>query len=224
MSALDIFGWVSSGLIIFSLMQARVLRFRVLNLTGAALATVVNALLGVWPFAAMNLAITVIDIYWIWRLGRERHDEEVYDVVEVGVGDAYLRHALRVHSEDVSATYPGFPLAEIAGTADSSPAEGAAAADADRSAFLVLRGDETVGMVVVRDAGAGVGEVELDYVTERFRDFTPGEFVYRRSGVFADRGFSRLVVDASPSSSDYFERVGFERVGERWERPIDAAA
>ena len=224
MSALDIFGWVSSGLIIFSLMQARVLRFRVLNLTGAALATVVNALLGVWPFAAMNLAITVIDIYWIWRLGRERHDEEVYDVVEVGVDDAYLRHALRVHSEDVRATYPGFPLAEIAGTADSPPAKGAAAPDADRSAFLVLRGDETVGMVVVRDAGAGVGEVELDYVTERFRDFTPGEFVYRRSGVFSDRGFSRLVVDAAPGSADYFERVGFERVGQRWEREIDVAA
>jgi len=224
MSALDIFGWVSSGLIIFSLMQARVLRFRVLNLTGAALATVVNALLGVWPFAAMNLAITVIDIYWIWRLGRERHDEEVYDVVEVGVGDAYLRHTLRVHAEDVSATYPRFPLTEIAGTADSSPAEGAAAADADRSAFLILRGDETVGMVVVRDAGAGVAEVELDYVTERFRDFTPGEFVYRRSGVFADRGFSRLVVDASTSSSEHFGRVGFERVGQRWEREIDAAA
>ncbi len=222
MSALDIFGWVSSGLIIFSLMQARVLRFRVLNLAGAALATVVNALLGVWPFAAMNFVITVIDIYWIWRLGRERHNEAIYDVVEVGVDDAYLRHTLRVHSEDVSATYPRFPLAEIAGTADSPPA--AAGTDTERSAFLVLRGDETVGMVVVRDAGAGVGEVELDYVTERFRDFTPGEFVYRRSGVFADRGFSRLVVDASPSSSDYFERVGFARVGQRWERPIDAAA
>ena len=222
MSALDIFGWVSSGLIIFSLMQARVLRFRVLNLAGAALATAVNALLGVWPFAAMNLVITVIDIYWIWRLGRERHSEAIYDVVEVGVHDAYLRHALRVHSEDVSATYPEFPLAEIAGTADSPPA--AVGTDTERSAFLVLRGDETVGMVVVRDAGAGVGEVELDYVTERFRDFTPGEFVYRRSGVFADRGFSRLVVDASQGSSDYFERVGFARVGQRWERPIDAAA
>ncbi len=216
MSTLDIFGWVSSGLIIVSLMQARVLRFRVLNLTGAALATVVNALLGVWPFAAMNLVITVIDVYWIFRLTRERHDEDVYDVVEVGRQDAYLRHVLRIHAEDLAATHPEFQVAQArdAGTDEV----------ADRSAFLVLRGDETVGMVLVRDAGHGVGEVELDYVTGRFRDFTPGEFVYRRSGVFAERGFTRLVAADVPGSRSYYSRVGFHKVDGRWERAVEPAA
>ena len=216
MSPLDIFGWVSSGLIIVSLMQARVLRFRVLNLTGAALATIVNAILGVWPFAAMNLVITVIDVYWIFRLTRERHDEAVYDVVEVGVQDAYLRHLLRIHADDVAATHPEFHAAEAGGLS--------AAEAVDRSAFLVLRGDETAGMVLVRDAGLGVAEVELDYVTERFRDFTPGEFVYRRSGVFAERGVTRLVAADVPGSRDYFSRVGFHRVEGRWERRVESAA
>lgn len=216
MSPLDIFGWVSSGLIIVSLMQARVLRFRVLNLTGAALATIVNAMLGVWPFAAMNLVITVIDVYWILRLTRERHDEHVYDVVEVGVQDAYLRHVLRVNAQDVAATHPEFDVAEVG---DMGSAE-----LGDRSAFLVLRGDETVGMVLVRDAGQGVAEVELDYVTERFRDFTPGEFVYRRSGVFAERGFTRLVAADVPGSRGYYSRVGFQKVQGHWERAVEPAA
>jgi hypothetical protein len=220
MSGLDVVGWISSILVVLSLMQARVLRFRWMNLVGAAMATVVNALLGIWPFAAMNGVIAVIDVYWIWRLTRERHDEAVYEVVEVGVADAYLRHVLGVHAQDVAATHPRFSLAGIAEASAAPPSEGGV----QRSAFLVLRGDETVGMVLVRDAGSGVGEVELDYVTERFRDFTPGEFVYRKSGVFADKGFTTLVADAGPGTSDHYGRVGFQRVGDRWERPVQSAA
>jgi hypothetical protein len=220
MSGLDVVGWVSSILVVLSLMQARVLRFRWMNLVGAAMATVVNALLGIWPFAAMNGVIAVIDVYWIWRLTRERHDEAVYEVVEVGVADAYLRHVLGVHAHDVAATHPRFSLDGLPGPATAPAPDGGT----QRSAFLVLRGDETVGMVLVRDAGSGVGEVELDYVTERFRDFTPGEFVYRKSGVFADKGFTTLVADAGPGTSDHYGRVGFQRVGDRWERPVHAAA
>jgi hypothetical protein len=219
MSALDIFGWVSSILVVWSLMQARVLRFRVMNLAGASMATVVNAMLGIWPFAAMNGVIAVIDVYWIWRLTRERHDADVYDVVEVGIDDAYLLHVLRVNAEDVAATHPGFAMAQVVQAAGADPS-----VDSGRSAFLVLRGDETVGMVLVRDAGAGVGQVELDYVTERFRDFTPGEFVYRRSGVFAGKGFTKLVVDAEPGTSDYYQRIGFQRVEGQWVHAVESAA
>ena len=64
----------------------------------------------------------------------------------------------------------------------------------------------------MRDAGDGVAQVELDYVTPRFRDFTPGEFVYRRSGLFRDRGFRRVV---SPRMvTPYYDRVGFRRDGD----------
>ncbi len=214
MSAVQWFGWLSSALIIVSLMQARVLRFRLLNLAGAALATVVNALLGVWPFAAMNAVITVIDVYWVWRLSRERHDAAVYEVVQVGVQDAYLGHVLAVHAKDVAATHPqwrGLP---------NHPG----AAEPGRSAFLVLHGDETVGVVLVADAGSGVGRVEVDYVTPRFRDFTPGEFVYRRSGVFAGLGFTELIADPPPTEQAYFARVGFRPTNGHWQRSVEHSA
>ncbi|MCU0300183.1 MAG: hypothetical protein MUF35_01085 [Candidatus Nanopelagicales bacterium] len=204
MSLLDLTGWISSALVVWSLMLSSVWRFRWMNLAGAALATVVNALLGIWPFAVMNGVIAVIDVYWIWRLGRERHDEAAYQVVEVDPEDAYLQHLLATKRADVAATHPGFR-----GIRPGS------------SAHLVLRGDETVGMVVVSDAGEGVGSVDLDYVSARFRDFTPGEFVYRRSGIFADRGFTRLRAVDSPAARDYYQRVGFRQVGDHWERPVE---
>ena len=79
---------------------------------------------------------------------------------------------------------------------------------------------------MVRSAGDGVGRVDLDYVTPRYRDFTPGEFVYRDSGVFASHGFRRLVVGGSPATEAraYLERVGFRPTADGWEREVPTAA
>jgi hypothetical protein len=207
---LEVFGWVGSILVVWSLTQARVLRFRWMNLAGAVVATAYNAVVGVWPFAAMNGAIAVIDVYWLLRLYREAHDDAVYQVVEVAPDDAWLRHLLHVHAEDVGRSFPGF-------RADDDPT--------GRTAFLVARGDETVGVVIVRDGGDGEARVELDWVTPRFRDFTPGEFVHRSHDLFAGRGFRRVVVvGAAARQHEYLERVGFRPDGDRWVREVATPA
>ncbi len=195
-TVLELIGWVSSGLIVLSLAQARVLRFRWMNLGGAVLAVGYNTVLGIWPFAAMNAVIAAIDAYWIARLRRERHDPTAYSVVEVRPTDAYLGHMIGVHLRDIRAFQPSY----------APPTDG----DGRRWAFLVQRDAETVGAVVVRDAGDGAGVVELDYVTPRFRDFTPGEFVYERSGVFAAHGLRRLVAEPELArQTAYLGKVGF---------------
>jgi hypothetical protein len=199
MSWLDVLGWAGSALLVYSLLQARVLRFRVLNTVGCVVLIVFNALLGVWPMVGMNLVLAGINLWFIRKLLRDRHDLSAYDVLEVGLTDAYLRHFLKVHADDIRTFFPEQTW--------SQPADG-------RSAFLVERGDETVGVVIVCDSGGGVAQVELDYVTQRFRDFTPGEFVYRRSGLFRDRGFTRVVAPAA-MVSPYYDSVGFRRDGDR---------
>jgi hypothetical protein len=81
-----------------------------------------------------------------------------------------------------------------------------------------------VGVVLVSDEGDGVGRVDLDWVTPRFRDFTPGEFVYRRSGVFAAHGLRRLVTRPVHADREYLRRVGFRPAGDAWERDVEPAA
>jgi hypothetical protein len=197
-SWLDVLGWAGSALLVYSLLQARVLRFRVLNLVACVVLVIFNAALGIWPMVAMNIALAGINIWFVRRLLAERHDDTAYRVLEVGAGDTYLRHVLTVHDEDIRRFFPAFTGTGVT---------------ADRSAFLVLHGDETVGVVLLRDAGDGVAQVELDYVTPRFRDFTPGEFVYRRSGMFRDRGFRRVL--APPGMvAPYYDRVGFHQSAE----------
>lgn len=197
MSWLDALGWAGSALLVYSLLQARVLRFRILNLAACLVLVVFNASLQIWPMVAMNVVLSLINLYFIQKLLLERHDPATYAVIEVDPDDAYLRHVLEVHEHDIRRFFPHLRWSE--------EPEG-------RSAFLVQRGDETVGMVLVRDAGGGVAQVEVDYVTQRFRDFSPGEFVYRRSGLFLEHGFRRVLTPPG-MVNPYYEQLGFTRDG-----------
>ncbi|MGB7819181.1 MAG: hypothetical protein WBL35_10700 [Ornithinibacter sp.] len=201
MTWVDAIGWFGSALLIFSLLQARILRLRILNTVACVILVVFNALVGVWPMVAMNIVLAAINLYFITTMLRERSDDEAYSVLEVPEHDTYLQHFLRVHHSDITRFFPGF----VAG--------------ADRSAFLIQHGDETAGAIVVRDTGDGVAQVDLDYVTPRFRDFAPGEFVFRRSGLFRDRGFRRVLTTPG-MVAPYYGRLGFVSEGDRFRLDI----
>lgn len=208
MSWIDAVGWAGSALLIFSLLQARVLRLRILNTIACVVLVFFNAVIEVWPMVAMNVVLALINLYFIAKLVRERHDEAVYAVIEVEEDDSYFAHFVRTHLAEIGAYFPRF-LPEVA------DAEGAITAREDRTAYLIAQGDETVGVVVMRDAGDGVAQIELDYVTPKYRDFTPGEFVFRKSGLFTDRGFS--TVRTPPGMvAPYYERLGFRPEGHSW--------
>jgi hypothetical protein len=193
---LDLVGWMGSALLVFSLMQARVLRFRVLNLAACLILTGFNAMLGIWPMVAMNIVLSAINIWFISRLVRDRHDEAAFTVLPVASDDAYLHHFLKVHAADITRFHPSY--AEVA---------------VDDLAWIVLRGDETVGAVVIRREG-DVARVQLDYVTPRFRDFSPGEFVWRGAPALRERGFRRVVTPPDMVGA-YYDRLDqdFRREG-----------
>ena len=197
---LDILGWGGSALLVYSLLQASVLRLRVLNAIACVLLIVFNAMLEVWPMVGMNTVTAGINVWMITKLLRERGDESVYEVVAVGPDESYLRHFLKVQGKDIARHFPQFDAADLR---------------TGRSAYLVERGNETVGVVVVRDAGDGVAQVELDYVTPRFRDFSPGEFVYRSSGLFRGKGIRRIVTPPG-MVNPYYARLGFREEGDHW--------
>jgi len=69
--------------------------------------------------------------------------------------------------------------------------------------------------VLLREDG-DTANVLLDFVTPRYRDFSPGEFVWRRSGLLADRGIRRIVTPPSMVNA-YYDQLGFQRVGTSWQ-------
>ncbi|MFC3689523.1 hypothetical protein [Aquipuribacter hungaricus] len=212
---LDALGWVGSAVLVLSLTLSNVLRFRALNLLASLVLTVFNAALGVWPMVAMNAAIVGINGFHLVRLLRTRDDARTYEVVAVDPRSEYLAHLLRVHAADVERHNPGFDLGEVLAREEPGGCRVAA--------FLVLRGDETVGVVVLCDGGDGVARVELDYVTARFRDLSVGTFVYRGDGRLAQLGVHRLLAGRRMADREhYFTRVGFRPEGDELVRDVRA--
>lgn len=193
MGWLDAIGWLGSALLVYSVMQARVLRFRVLNLAACVVLTGYNAALEIWPMVAMNIALLLINLWHIRTLVTTRHDTDSYAVLEVGCQDAYLQHVLQVHAADIAKFQP-----------DLEPMSGT---DPNTRAFIVQRDDETVGVVLVRIDGEQA-LVLLDYVTPRYRDFSPGQFVWRNSTVLADHGVTTVITSPTMIGA-YYARLGF---------------
>ncbi|WP_344211668.1 hypothetical protein [Kribbella sancticallisti] len=196
MDLLSIIGWGGSALVVVSLLQTRILRLRLLNLVGCVVLVGFNLAIPVWPMVGMNAVLAVINVVQLWRLLRHRHDDAEYAVLEVNSTDAYLGHVLTAHHKDISKFNPGF-------TSAASP-----------YAFLVQHGERTVGVVLAHDAGEGRAQIDLDYVLPEYRDFTPGEFVYRRSDVFTDHGFHQVMAPPRMrDSTPYLTKLGFHRDG-----------
>ena len=192
---LNLFGWAGSALLIVSLLQTRVLRFRILNLAASLSLVLFNALLEVWPMVGMNIATSTINLWFITRWCATVTTRRPSTCCR-SPQDAYFQHFLALHAADISRFHPGY-----------------AGLEPDDLAFQILKGDETVGVVLIRRDG-DQARVQLDYVTPRFRDFSPGEFVWRRAPRLRERGFRRVITPPD-MVAPYYDRLDqdFRREG-----------
>src|SRR5215213_9047841 len=88
MLAVEVLGWVGSALLVYSVLQTRILRLRLFNGVASALLVVFNAVIAVWPMVALNVTLTAINVFYIVRLARGRHDPQTFEVVEISANEA----------------------------------------------------------------------------------------------------------------------------------------
>jgi hypothetical protein len=62
-SWLDVLGWSGSALLVWSMTHSDSRRLRRMNLVACVVLAVYNGLLHVWPMAALNVALTVINAW-----------------------------------------------------------------------------------------------------------------------------------------------------------------
>lgn len=196
----EIIGWLGTGLVVVSMAQQRITRLRLINLAGSAILVGYNLWLGAWPMVALNVALSLIQIYHLNLLFRSRHDEAAYSVVAADPADEVVAHVIAQHGAEIRSFHPGF----------RSPTDSSVA-------FLVLRADEILGLVLAR-VEDGTAILDVDYVTPTYRDFTPGEFVFSRSGIWQDLGVRTIRTGAG--GPDYYSNLGFERRDGAWELPV----
>src|SRR5215211_2019558 len=140
MTWLDALGWAGSALLLYSVLQTRILRFRIFNGIASVLLVVFNASIAVWPMVGLNVVLTAINAFYIVKLMQGRHDPRSCSVVEVDHADGYVQYILRTFDNDIRHLNPEFSSANAGGS---------------EFGFLILTGAETVGVVLARDAGEG---------------------------------------------------------------------
>ena len=200
----ELIGYAGSALIVVSLMMRSVLRLRWINLAGALVFAVYGALIAAPPVWVVNGAIVVIDIYHLAQLKRDRR--HAFEMLEVDRDSRYLARFLEVHRESIGRFQPQFDGIR-----------------ATHRVFLVLRDLVPVGVLAVRpDSDTADGAiVDLDYVIPGYRDLRPGTFLFRRGTIRAVLGVTRLVTEpGAPAHKRYLVKMGFRRVGDRYERGV----
>ena len=199
----EIIGWIGSGIVVISMLQQRITRLRLVNLIGCIVSVVYSVAIGAWPLAGLNAALSVIQIYHLAKLWGTRHDTSSYRAVEVEASSEIVAHVLSEHAEEIRTFFPSFR--------DPS---------GSTSAFLVMHGDTVAGLMLATQNG-DVADLDVDFVIPAYRDLTPGEFVFRRSSMWQDKGVR--TVRAAVGGPDYYERMGFSRAGDRYELELAAA-
>jgi hypothetical protein len=104
--AVEILGWVGSALLVYSVLQTRILRLRLFNGVASALLVIFNAAIAVWPMVALNVTLTAINVFYIVRLLPGRHDPQTFEVVQISPSEAYLKHLLHDFDADNSTLQP----------------------------------------------------------------------------------------------------------------------
>lgn len=74
---LAVVGWGGSALLVISILQSDLTRLRILNLASCVILVGYNAAIAVWPMAAMNAALLVINAVHLVRARRSRSADAV---------------------------------------------------------------------------------------------------------------------------------------------------
>ena len=127
MNFLDLFGYVSSIVILISLTMSSIMKLRVINMTGSILFTIYGLMLHSVPTAFLNFGIVVINLYYLAKLYKKK---EVFKLVEVSEDSELLEHFYSNNSKE---------LTELFG--DNLHEQG-------QKVFFMLRNNHTAGILV----------------------------------------------------------------------------
>ncbi|HMM12377.1 MAG TPA: hypothetical protein PKE03_09825 [Bacteroidales bacterium] len=192
-SPLEWLGYAASVVVAVSLALSSVVRFRIINLIGAAMFSAYGFIIGAYPVGVMNGLIVLLDLYYLVKIFGAK---EVFEVLEIQSDSRYLQRFLQFHQQDIKRFFPNYHFDPLG----------------DKVSFFVLRNMEVAGVFAGNPDGKGGLKVNIDYVIPRFRDFKNGRFVYGHlGGRLAQIGIKSITSRPSAKPHEkYLRRMGFE--------------
>lgn len=188
------FGYISSFIILISLICSSILKLRWINLIGAILFAIYGFLLGSIPVVFMNIGIAIIDIYYIIKIYSVK---EHFQLLELNPTSNYFSHYIEFFKTDIK---------KIFGKSDFKISE-------DVIGFYILKNMATTGIFIASKRDNDSLNIELDYVTTEYRDFKIGKFIFKQNkNFFIEHGYTKLYTVSNTSSHiKYLIKMGFKK-------------
>ena len=190
MNFLDLFGYLSSFVILVSLTMNSIIKLRWINLVGAALFTIYGVMLKSVPTAFLNFGIVIIDIYYLFKIYSKKED---FKLVEVSEDSELLEHFYKNNSKE---------LLEYFGDSKIG---------SDEKVFFMLRNNYTAGILIGTEEKETL-KIKVDFVTEKYRDFKLGSYFFNENTEeLKKRGYKKVYSKAlHEKHKEYLEKIGFK--------------
>jgi len=188
----ELIGYAGSILVAISLMMKSLVRLRTINMIGAGVFIIYGLLIGAIPVVFLNGLILCVNVYNLWRMGRQK---DYFTLMEVRAESTYLNHFLDFYRKEILEFVPTYLFKTRS----------------DQLVLFVLRNMMPVGVLIVKPEDDSAS-IFLDFVIPGYRDFRAGKFLFEQSSdFFRQRGIQRLLSDpGNPRHETYLKRMGFQ--------------
>ena len=185
---LEIFGYIGSFLVVFSMLMSSVIKLRIINTIGSVVSGIYALICGAFPLVLMNGCLIVINVYNLYKLLKT---EQQYDMVESKKEDALLGYFLGKYYEDIKKYFPEFMLE----------------AEYDK-AYVVCCNGNPAGVLLGNEKEKGVVDIVLDYAIPTYRDCSVGTYLYSKLPAHGVRALEYHLTD-NEEHVTYMKKMGF---------------
>ena len=191
---IEALGYAASLIVLVSLTMKSIVKLRWINAVGSLLFVAFAIMTRSFPTVFMNLAIVVIDVWFVLRLSRGRSE---YRMVAAERESGLLRFFHEANRAELDSLF------------------GPSAFDDAARFSWYLCDNEVAGLFAWRETAPGECRIYIDFVTARYRDTRIGRYFFDGSlSSFREQGYRTLVYrDVGERHWGYLRKIGFREEG-----------
>jgi len=190
---IEYIGYTGSVLVAISLTMSNIWRLRWINLAGSILFMIYGLFLGLVPVAVVNAFITLVNLYYLRQLARNK---DYFSLLPVDVHNSrFMQKFITFHKREIKRFFPEFTPENL----ETS------------EAVFILRNMIPVGLFVFHPHDNGEIHIDLDYVIPSYRDLKNAHFMFHSDNTYFEQYHASvfLLTPRSRSVRSYAERMGF---------------
>ena len=187
---LELIGYIGSAFVLISFLMATVIKLRIINSIGSLISVAYGFFIHAYPTVVMNACLLIINIVYLVKLFRHK---ESFHIVPVNISDSSVQFFINLYTDDIQAFFPDFQASSTS-------------CDFLR---LIYCQNKMVGLFAANQTSAQTLDIQLDYTTKEFRDYSVGYYLFDALG---KQGIKTLSFNKeSRNHAKYLQKMGFSK-------------